>query len=59
MENIYLKISMEFQGTLNSHNNLEKEQSWNKAGGFTFADLKTYYKATESEQFCAGIKKYM
>ena len=32
-----LKIHAEMQGTQNSQNNLEKK---NKAGGFTFSDLK-------------------
>ena len=34
------QIHMEFQGTQNNQNNLEKEQS----GGFTSSDFKTYYK---------------
>lgn len=59
MENIHIKINMESQGTLNNHNNLEKEQSRNKAGGFTFADLKTHYKATKSKQYCTGTKTYI
>lgn len=55
IENIH--VNMEPQRTLNNPNNLEKEeQSWNKAAGFTFADLKTYYKGTESKQYCTGTK---
>ena len=32
---------MEFQGTQNNQNNLEKEE---QSGGFTSSDFKTYYK---------------
>lgn len=60
MENIHVEINMESQRTLNNPNNLEKEeQSWNKAADFTFADLKTYYKATKSKQYCTGTKAYI
>ena len=46
---------MESQGNLNSQNILRKK---NKAGGFPFADLKTYYKAAESKHG-TGVKTYI
>lgn len=52
MENFHLKMNMKSQGTLNNQTVLRK----NRARGFPFADLKTYYKAVESKHYGAGIK---
>ena len=43
------KIYMEFQGTLNSQNSLEKEK---KVGGPTLSDFKIYYKNTINKKQC-------